>query len=438
MTTLGIQGATLVTSENVWQADVLVQDGVIQSIGEGFPTSVEHIIDATGLHLFYGVLDPQVHFRDPGFTWKEDLASGSRAAAAGGVTSFFEMPNTRPMTISREAMAEKKKHASEVCLVNYNFFIGATPHNLEELNAVENVCGIKIFMGASTGDLLVSEREQLEPIFKHGSRLIAVHAEDETMLNENKKRYTGDDPHLHYRIRSAEAALKATQTAVEFSQTYQRRLHILHLTTRDEVLFLEEAKKSAPISVEVCPQHMFLSAPDIYDRLGTFAKMNPPLRTKEHADGLWDGLVRGVIDCIATDHAPHTTEEKEQPFSKAPAGMPGVETSFPMMLDQVAQGRCSIHDISRWMCEMPYQLYAVKNKGYLKEGMDADLVLVDLKKTKTIENGRLFTKVNWSPYHGMTTTGWPIMTIVNGNIVFRDGELIEGTNGKEVQIGEVS
>lgn len=430
-----IKQATIVSSFEQKVGDVLIEDSKIVRVDPVINEGSDQVIDAKGLHLLPGVLDPQVHFRDPGATWKEDLETGSRAAAAGGVTSFFEMPNTKPSTTTRQAMADKKSLAAQKSLVNYNFFIGATPHNLEEINAVENVCGIKIFMGASTGDLLVHRFEDLERIFAHGRRLIAVHSEDEETIRANKLKYKDSkDVMDHMHIRSVEAAVKSTQVALALSRQYQRRLHILHLSTADEIPLITEAKKHAPVTVEVCPQHFLLHAPDVYKRLGTYAQMNPPLRDLSHASALWKALVAGDIDMIATDHAPHTHEEKQQPFGEAPSGMPGVETSLPLMLNQVSKGLCSLQDVVRWMCEHPVLMYGVCNKGFVKPGYDADIVLVDMQKEKIIRNGQLQCKVNWSPYDGWNVQGWPVMTFVNGHVVFREGDFFEDIKGKEIEI----
>jgi len=432
-----IKNTRCVSSTGIIQQDVLIKDGKIHKVGKLNEAQAEKVIDGTHLHLLPGALDPQVHFRDPGLTWKEDLRTGSMAAASGGVTSFFDMPNTKPSIITIDGMTEKKNMAAEKSVVNYNFFIGATEDNLDVLNNVENVCGIKIFMGSSTGDLLVSDPKALDHIFGNGSRLIAVHAEDDEIINRATEKYKNSkDFNDHQFVRPAEAALKATKLATELSIKYQRRLHILHLTTKDEVAYLAEKKSHGPISVEVCPQHFLLSAPYIYEKIGAYAQMNPPLRDMEHGKALWDGLVGGVIDCIATDHAPHTHEEKASPFGSAPSGMPGVETSLPLMLDRANRGLCKLEDVVKWMCEKPVELYRVKNKGYIREGYDADLVLVDMGKRKTIQNGKLWTKVNWSPYNGWTTTGWPEITFVNGNIVFQDGSVDESIKGREVLIAD--
>ncbi|OED35747.1 dihydroorotase [PVC group bacterium (ex Bugula neritina AB1)] len=430
-----IRQATVVSSKDSFVADVLIRNNKFEKIEPSISHTAGEEIDARGLHLIPGVLDPQVHFREPGMTWKEDLETGSKAAASGGVTSFFEMPNTSPATINAEAIKAKKDLAKEKSLVNFNFFIGATPYNIDELNSVSNVCGIKIFMGSSTGDLLVHDSSDLERIFSNGTRLIAVHAEDEERLRQNTEKYAGTkDVADHMKIRDVETAVLATRKAISLSHRFQRRLHILHMTTGDEVDILATAKHLAPITAEVCVQHFLLHAPEVYKKLGTLAQMNPPLREESHGKKLWKALQDGLIDCIATDHAPHTLEEKDQPYGKAPSGMPGVETSLPLMLNRANQGLCSLQDVVKWMCENPVKIYNVENKGYILPHYDADFVLVDMKKTKTIQNGSLHTKVNWSPYNGWETQGWPVMTFVNGNLVFREGDFFTDKKGKEVKI----
>ena len=433
--TLLIKGATVVAPGATGQADVLVADGAISAIGSPASSGADRVIDARGLHLLPGAIDPQVHFRDPGLTWKEDLETGSRAAAAGGVTSFLEMPNTNPATTTRELMAAKKAVAASKCLVNYNFFIGATAGNLEELLAVENVCGIKIFMGASTGTLLVDRREDLERIFASGRRLIAVHAEDEALIKQNKAQFPViTRVHEHNLIRSPEVAARATRLALELSRKSNRRLHILHMTTEEETKILAQEKAGLPVTAEVCPQHFLLSAPEVYDRLGTYGQMNPPIREKRHGEALWKALQSGLIDCIATDHAPHTREEKDKGYPQSPSGMPGVETSLPLMLDRANRGLCSLEDVVRWMCEAPARCYGLKGKGAIREGWDADFVLVDMAREKTIENGKLQTKVNWSPYDGWRTKGWPVATIVGGHVAFREGDFFPEVKGREILI----
>jgi dihydroorotase len=429
-----IRGAQLVALAGIKQADVLIENGKFSQIGDLSSVRADEVLDAGGLMMLPGVIDPQVHFREPGNTHKEDLESGSRAAAAGGVTSFLDMPNTNPPATTAEAIREKIELAKTKCHVDFGFFVGATPNNLDELLQSKEACGIKIFMGASTGTLLVNERKDIERIFASGRKLIAVHAEDEETIRANKAA-AGDSATLfdHPKIRSPEAALKATQLAVELSKKYGRRLHVLHMTTEEEVRFLEKEKTPGVISAEVCPQHFLLEYPKDYERLGTYAQMNPPIREARHGKVLWQALKDGVIDCMATDHAPHTREEKGKGYPLAPAGMPGVETLFPMMLNGVNQGLCSLPDLVRWMCEAPARLYGMIGKGKIAIGYDADLVLVDMNKVRTIRNGELQTKVNWSPYDGWTTKGWPVMTLVRGEFVYREGKFQEPGWGRPIQ-----
>lgn len=372
----------MVLPHGVEPVTVQVSEGKISAIGYDL-ASMGEVIEADGLTLLPGIIDPQVHFREPGSEYKEDLFTGSCAAAAGGVTSFLDMPNNQPAITTVAQMDAKKRLAALKSVVNYGFFMGATPHNLEELLKVDQVCGIKIFMGSSTGDLLVKNHEDLERIFSHGTRLIAVHAEDEFLLNQNKEKYAGTtDVCLHPVIRSPEVALAASSVAVALSLKYQRRLHLLHVTTEEETQLLRRLPQDHRISAEVCPQHFILHAPHCYEILGTLAQMNPPLREARHGDALWQALKDGILDCIATDHAPHTLEEKAAPYGKAPSGMPGVETSLPLMLDRMNQGLCSLNDIAEWMSTAPARLYQMQDKGKIEVGMDADLVLVDLSLRK--------------------------------------------------------
>jgi len=435
MNSLLIRRAEVVTSSGVGIADVLVEEGRIAKIASEIPSgSASETLDASGLVLMPGVIDPQVHFREPGMTWKEDLESGSKAAAAGGVTAFLDMPNTKPPCVTAQGIRDKLALAATKCRVDFGFFVGATPDNLEELLQSKEACGIKIFMGSSTGTLLVNRREDIERIFASGKKLIAVHAEDDDIINANKAAF-GDKAKLsdHPSIRSPEAALKATALAVEFSKKYHRRLHVLHLTTEEEVRFLEKEKQGGFISSEVCPQHFLLQAPEAYQTLGAFAQMNPPIREARHGAALWEGLKCGVIDCMATDHAPHTKEEKAKPYPATPSGMPGVETLLPVMLDRVNQGLCSLSDLVRWMCEAPARLYGMVGKGKIEVGFDADFALVDMKASRKVENGKLHTKVNWSPYDGRTLKGWPVITVLRGQVVFREGEFPGQPAGKPIR-----
>lgn len=421
--------------------DLRIVDGLITEVGEvSASTGDDEIVDATGLLVMPGVIDPQVHFREPGLTHKEDIGSGSRACAAGGVTSFLEMPNTQPPTTSRQAFDAKLARAAQTSLVDYGFFIGATPDNLDQLLATEgddDICGIKIFMGSSTGTLLVNERSDLERIFGHGRRLIAVHAEDEARLMARKELFgPGADVSQHSRIRDAEAARLASALALELSEKYGRRLHILHLSTADEVnLLAERGKGKGRVTAEVTPQHLTLVVPEIYDRLGTRAQMNPPLREREHVDALWRGLHAGVLDCIATDHAPHTLEEKAKPYGQAPSGMPGVETALAVMLDAAHHGKCTVEDVVRWMTLGPARCYRIAGKGALVTGYAGDVALVDLGEVRSVDQRPIRSKVGWSPYEGVQLHGWPVATFVGGRAVYRDGELIESGVGNKLRFG---
>lgn len=432
--TLTFRGGTLALPGGLVQGDLRISGGKVDAVGN-VDRDAGEVVDASNLLVIPGAIDPQVHFREPGGTHKEDIHTGSRACAAGGITAFLEMPNTNPPTTSFEALAQKQQRAAEVSLVGYGFFIGATADNLDVLNQAKGACGIKIFMGSSTGSLLVDRDEDLERIFAGGSRLIAVHAEDEARLKARYAAYGGGtDPKVHTEIRDAEAALLATRRAVALSDRYDRRLHVLHMSTKDEAELLRaHGKGGGRITCEVTPQHLLLNAPEIYDRLGTKAQMNPPLRTKEHSEGLWKALLDGVIDCIATDHAPHTLEEKAQGFGAAPSGMPGVETSLPLMLNAAHEGRCTVEQVVRWMCEGPARCYRMRGKGRLEVGYDGDVTLVDLARAEKVGDRGYQTKVGWSPFDGMRLVGWPVATVVGGRFAYRDGQVMLETRGEPIQ-----
>ena len=426
---------SLVTALGLRHADVLVEDGKIKTIGWDLPQNVELIVEDSGLLLLPGCIDPHVHFRDPGLTHKEDLESGSRAAASGGVTTFFDMPNTRPSATSPQTIAEKKRLASQKSLVNYNFYIGATEDNLDDCLACENIPGIKIFMGSSTGDLMIKDPKVLERFFATGSRLIAVHAEDEAMIAENKARFEGSrDVTDHSRIRSSEAALSATRLAVSLAQRYMRRLHICHLTSQEEASFLANLETEGLISTEVSPQHLLLSSPSVYDKWGTMGQINPPIREARHGQALWRALKAGTIACIATDHAPHTLEEKALGYPHAHSGMPGVEHALPLMLTLVNQNKCSLVDVVRWMSTHPANAFGIDKKGRIEEGYDADLILVDMNAKKIIKRDQIVSKWGWSAFEGHRLHGLPIATFVNGQMVYREGDFFTQIKGKEARI----
>jgi len=389
-------------------------------------------IDATGLTLLPGVIDPQVHFREPGLEYKEDLFTASCACAKGGVTSFLEMPNTQPLTTTQAALDDKLRRAAEKSLVNYGFFIGATAEGLPDLIAANPTCGIKIFMGSMHGALLIDQEAALEKIFALGKRLIAVHAEDQDRIRQRREQFTGiTDPAIHSQIQDNQAALLATQLALKLSKKYQRRLHILHLSTAEEANLLRQ-DKPAWVTAEVTPQHLLLNT-SAYATIGTLAQMNPPLRSPHDNEVLWQALKDGVIDFIATDHAPHTLAEKAKGYPNAPSGMPGVETSLPLMLTQAMQGRCTVAQVSHWMSTAVAKAYGIPNKGAIVPGYDADLVLVDLATYRPILRQELQTKCGWSPFEGWNLTGHPVVTIVGGQIAYDRGKLNPAVRGQALR-----
>ncbi|MBW4611245.1 MAG: dihydroorotase [Hassallia sp. WJT32-NPBG1] len=410
--------------------DVLTRDRQIIEVAPEISTATPTTeIDADGLTLLPGVIDPQVHFREPGLEHKEDLFTASCACAKGGVTSFLEMPNTRPLTITQQALDDKLQRAQSKCLVNYGFFIGATPENLPDLLNAKPTPGIKIFMGSAHGHLLVAQETAIDAIFAQGDRLIAVHAEDQARINERRKEFAGiHDPAIHSQIQDNQAALLATKLALKLSKKYQRRLHILHMSTAEEADLLRSDKPSW-VTAEVTPQHLLLNT-SAYEKIGTLAQMNPPLRSPHDNEVLWQALRDGVIDFIATDHAPHTLEEKALEYPNSPSGMPGVETSLPLMLTAAMQGRCSVAQVVNWMSTAVAKAYGIPNKGAIAPGFDADLVLVDLQTYRQVQREELLTKCGWSPFEGWNLTGWAHTTIVGGEIVYDKGKLNTDVRGQ--------
>jgi dihydroorotase len=410
--------------------DVLIRDRQIVEVApEISQTELATEIDAEGLTLLPGVIDPQVHFREPGLEHKEDLFTASCACAKGGVTSFLEMPNTRPLTTTQQALDDKLERASHKCLVNYGFFIGATAENLPDLLLAKPTPGIKIFMGSMHGQLLVDGETALEAIFAKGDRLIAVHAEDQARINQRRQEFANiHDVAVHSQIQDNQAALLATQLALKLSQKYQRRLHILHTSTGDEAELLRQHKPSW-VTAEVTPQHLLLNT-SAYQQIGTLAQMNPPLRSPHDNEVLWEALRDGVIDFIATDHAPHTLEEKAQEYPNSPSGMPGVETSLALMLTAAMAGKCTVAQVVNWMSKAVAVAYGIPNKGAIAPGYDADLVLVDLNTYRPVRREELLTKCGWSPFEGWNLTGWAVTTIVGGEIVYDKGQLNTQVRGQ--------
>lgn len=421
-----IRNAQVVLPGETARTSVLLEDGRIAAVDAPRGVRADETVDAAGLHLLPGVIDAHVHFRDPGLTHKEDLASGSRACAAGGVTSFLEMPNTVPQTTTVEALEAKLALASRKSVVNYGFYVGATRDNLAELQRASGTPevrsrtpGIKVFLGSSTGNMLLDDPERLEAVFARTTLPIAAHCEDEATVKANMARLEGLGRPLtvrdHSRVRDAKAALRATKRAVALARRHQRRLHVLHVSTADEAAFLADAGPF--VTAEACPHHLFLDESD-YDRLGALAQMNPALKARADRAALWRALRDGTLQMVATDHAPHTLAEKAAPYPASPSGVPAVEVALPLVLDQVARGRCGLRDVVRWMCEGPARTWKMADKGSIQAGMDADLVLVDLSMEREVRNEEQFTKCGWSPWHGTRLTGWPVRTWVGGRTVF--------------------
>ena len=419
-----VQNAMMVLPNRIVEGDLRIVNGIIHSIAPNGGLVVnegEFVIDGTGLYLLPGAIDPHVHFRDPGNPEKEDLESGSRAAAAGGVTSFLDMPNTVPNATNRVELEAKIALASKKAVTHHGFFIGATSNNVADLQSVEGmhgVCGIKIFMGSSTGDLLVHEQEHLDNIFANTGGIIATHAEDENRLQSRIPQFEHrTDIAAHAECRDIECALLATKRASALAKDHDHRLHIVHLTSGEEADWLS-SNKGDLITTEVCTQHLTFDQEDVQE-LGVRALMNPPIRYTEDKDTLWKRLKDGTIDCVVTDHAPHTLDAKSIGYPNAPAGMPGVETSLPLMLTHAMNGKCSVSDVVSWMCAGPAKVYGMENKGSIIEGYDGDLTLVDLDTRRTITDDDVWTKVGWTPYAGMELTGLPMWTIVDGVPVHR-------------------
>lgn len=429
-----IRNAVVAFPNQTAQVAVLIEGDKIVDIDPAAQTSADEIVDATGLHLMPGVIDDQVHFREPGLTHKEDLSTASRACAAGGVTTYLEMPNTKPNATTQPLVEAKLALAAEKSLVNYGFYIGATPHNVADLAAAKRTPGIKIFIGSSTGDLLVDSQAALERIFAETKLPICAHCEDEATVRANTERLAGTTNVAdHSKIRDPLAAMIATKRALDLAQRHNHRFHVLHVSTGDEVDFIAQSIAGSGkglITAEACLHH-FLFNTDDYERLGTLVQMNPSLKSPDDARRVWQGLLNGQLQVIATDHAPHTLEEKQQGYPKSPSGLPAVENSLALMLDRVNQGLCSIEQVAAWMCDAPARVWDIVDKGRIAKGYDADLVLVDMNQSRTIRNAEQHTKSKWSPWDGVTLRGWPVRTWVMGKTVFNRGKFDENVRGHE-------
>jgi dihydroorotase len=426
---------TLVNHDGTGLRDIGLHDGRIAEIGDLSRAAAGERVDCRGLHILPGVIDSQVHFREPGLVHKEDLETGSRAAVLGGVTAVFEMPNTDPTTTSAEALADKLARAKSRMHCDFAFWVGGTHDNvadIPELERLPGAAGIKVFMGSSTGRLLVPDEEGVLEILKQTRRRVAFHSEDEARLNERKPLRVVGDPSSHPLWRDEIAALRSTERLIRLAREARAQVHVLHITTLEEMEFLATAKDVA--SCEATPHHLTLSAED-YPRLKTRMQMNPPVRGPDHRDAVWRGLEQGVVDVLGSDHAPHTLEEKAKPYPESPSGMTGVQTLVPIMLDHVNSGRLSLQRFVDLTSAGPQRLFGLIGKGRIAAGYDADFTVVDLKRRKTIQDSWIASRSRWTPYDDKTVTGWPVVTFVRGRRVMWEGELTAPSTGRAVRFG---
>ena len=432
-----IRNGIAATPKGIGAADIGVRGGRIAAVGSLGAASAAQIFDAKGLHVLPGVIDSQVHFREPGNTHKEDLETGSRAAVLGGVTAVFEMPNTDPPTTSAAAIADKLMRAKGRMHCDHAFYVGATPANVAELADLEKlpgVAGVKAFLGSSTGTLLLDREKDILAALKSGKRRMAVHSEDEARLRERKPLALRGHVETHPVWRDVETARGSTERVLRLAREAKRKLHVLHVTTAEELPLLAAARDFA--TCEVTPQHLTLTAPECYERLGTYAQMNPPIREARHRDALWKAVRDSLFDVVGSDHAPHTRGEKDKTYPDTPAGMPGVQTLVTILLDHVNAGRLSLKRFVELTSAGPQRIFGIAGKGSIAENFDADFTIVDLRARRKIENRWIASRCGWTPFDGMETTGWPVATIIRGNIVMRDGALLAPGGGEPIRFNE--
>lgn len=431
-----LKGATIVNHDGIGQRDVGIRNGRIAAIGSLSTHTAGEVIDCTGLHILPGVVDSQVHFREPGLEHKEDLETGSLAAVLGGVTSVFEMPNTKPLTTSAETLEDKIRRGRHRMHCDFAFWVGGTRDNandVAELERLPGAAGIKVFMGSSTGDLLVEDDDGVRSILKNTRRRAAFHSEDEFRLKEREGLRVQGGPSSHPVWRDEVAALQCTERLVRIARDTGARIHVLHISTAEEIDFLKDHKDVA--TCEATPHHLTLSADD-YKTLGNLIQMNPPVRDKRHRDGVWKGIDQGIVDVLGSDHAPHTLEEKQKPYPASPSGMTGVQTLVPIMLDHINAGRLTLERFVDLSSHGPNRIFGMARKGRIAVGYDADLTIVDMKRRETITHEQAGSKAGWTPYHGKTVTGWPIGTFVRGIKVMWEAEIVNANKGEPVEFLE--
>ena len=434
MLDLIIKNGSCFIEGNLIKTDIGITKNKISHIGNLENENSNEIYDAENLIVLPGCLDTQVHFREPGSTDAEDLNSGSRAAIVGGITGVFEMPNTNPPTSNKKEFQNKLNLAKKRMYCNYAFYFGATPENQEELadlKSLEGCCGVKLFAGSSTGNLLVHKEEDIEKVFASTSKIVSVHSEDEEILNQRKKLREKGNVLTHPIWRNEESAISSTRRIVKIALRLNKKAHILHVTTKEEVDFLSQNKGN--ITFEITPQHLTLTSPECYEKLGTFAQMNPPIRDKSHYDRLWYAVRNNYNDTIGSDHAPHLKENKLKDYPETPSGMPGVQTLMPVMLNHINEGRLKLEQLIKLLCENPVKIFGIKNKGYIKKDYDADFTIIDMNKVIEIKNEKIESKCGWSPFNGHKFKGTPVATIVNGKIKMKDGVILGDPEGTPLQ-----
>ena len=434
MLDLIIKNGSCFIEGNLVKTDIGINKNKISHIGNLENENSNEIYDAENLIVLPGCLDTQVHFREPGSTDAEDLNSGSRAAIVGGITGVFEMPNTNPPTSNKKEFQNKLNLAKNRMYCNYAFYFGATPENQEELadlKSLEGCCGVKLFAGSSTGNLLVHKEEDIEKVFASTSKIVSVHSEDEEILNQRKKLREKGNVLTHPIWRNEESAISSTRRIVKIALRLNKKAHILHVTTKEEVDFLSQNKGN--ITFEITPQHLTLTSPECYEKLGTFAQMNPPIRDKSHYDRLWYAVRNNYNDTIGSDHAPHLKENKLKDYPETPSGMPGVQTLMPVMLNHINEGRLKLEQLIKLLCENPVKIFGIKNKGYIKKDYDADFTIIDMNKVIEIKNEKIESKCGWSPFNGHKFKGTPVATIINGKIKMKDGVILGDPEGTPLQ-----
>jgi dihydroorotase len=432
---LVVRGGMVVTPSGPSEMDIGVRGGKIAALGDLGAAKAAEVFNASGLVVLPGVIDSQVHFREPGLEHKEDIAHGSKAAVMGGVTAFFEMPNTSPSTIDEAALNDKLARSKESAWCDHAYFIGGAEENVDQLDKLEQLpgcAGVKIFMGSSTGSLLVEREEILRAILRNGRRRISIHAEDEDRLRERQHiAKEAAHPRAHPIWRDVETAVIASRRIAEMSRETGRPVHVLHVTSAEEMELLANYKDT--VTVETTLNHLTLAAPDCYERLGTRAQMNPPVRDERHQAAIWRAIVDGTVDVIGSDHAPHNLEEKQREYPSSPSGMPGVQTLLPLLLDHMSQGRLTLARLVDLTSAGPQRIFGIAGKGRIAMGYDADFALVDLGEQREITDDWIASKCGWTPFAGKTVRGWPKGTIVRGTVVMREDEVLGTPTGQPVR-----